>query len=114
LVVEDDPDSRLMLKTWLSLLDVPVATAKNGADALNQALRIRPCLILLDLTLPVMGGREFRLRQCADPRLCDVPVVLTSGHPDAKDIAADLRVDGLIEKPVTLEQVERVVAKFAR
>jgi CheY-like chemotaxis protein len=114
LVVEDDADSRLMLKTWLSLMDVSVTTAKNGADALNQALRVRPCLILLDLMLPVMSGREFRLLQSADPRLCDIPVVLTSAHPDAKDIGADLRVDGVVEKPVAFETLALLVAKFAR
>lgn len=101
-----------MLKTWLSLLDVPVATAKNGAEALSQARRIRPCLILLDFVMPVMGGREFRLLQCADRKLCDVPVVLTSAHPDARDIAEELQLEGVIEKPVALEHIELLVAKF--
>jgi CheY-like chemotaxis protein len=112
LVVEDDADSRLMLRTWLSLLGVAVATAKNGADALKEARRISPCLILLDFMMPVMGGREFRLLQCSDPKLCAVPVVLTSAHPDARDIAGELRMDGVIEKPVSFEEIERVVAKF--
>jgi len=112
LVVEDDADSRLVLRTWLSLLGVPVATAKNGADALKEARRIRPCLILLDFMMPVMGGREFRLLQCSDPQLCAVPVVLTSAHPDAKDIARELRMDDVIEKPVSFEQIELLVAQF--
>jgi CheY-like chemotaxis protein len=112
LVVEDDPDSRLMLKTLLSLLAVPVSTANNGADALTVARRIRPCLILLDFMMPVMGGREFRLLQCADPTLCDVPVVLTSAHPNARNIAAELRMEGVIEKPISFEEIEFLVARF--
>lgn len=112
LVVEDDPDSRLMLKTWLSLMNVPVATARNGNEGLEVARRVRPCLILLDFMMPVMGGREFRLLQSADPTLCDVPVVLTSAHPQARDIAAELRMHGVIEKPVALEEVEEVIARF--
>ena len=112
LVVEDDPDSRLMLKTWLSLMNVPVATARNGNEGLEVARRVHPCLILLDFMMPVMGGREFRLLQCADPALCDVPVVLTSAHPQARDIAAELQMHGVIEKPVALEDVAKLIAKY--
>ena len=103
-----------MLKTWLSLMNVPVATAKNGNEGLEIARRVQPCLILLDFMMPVMGGREFRLLQCADPTLCDVPVVLTSAHPQARDIAAELHMEDVIEKPVALDDVERVIAKYCQ
>jgi CheY-like chemotaxis protein len=112
LVIEDDADSRLMLKTWLSLMDVPVVTAKNGAEGLKRAREANPCLILLDVMMPVMGGREFRLIQCVDPELRDVPVVLTSAHPDARDIAAELGLEGVIEKPIAFEQIEHLIGQY--
>jgi CheY-like chemotaxis protein len=112
LVIEDDADSRLMLKTWLSLMDMPVVTAKNGAEGLKRAREANPCLILLDIMMPVMGGREFRLIQCVDPDLRDVPVVLTSAHPDAKDIAAELGLEAVIEKPIALEQIAHLIEKY--
>jgi CheY-like chemotaxis protein len=90
LVIEDDQDCRELLQRWLDLLGVPVLTANHGAEGLRVAREQKPCLILLDFMMPIMGGREFRLIQAADSAINDVPVVLTSAHPHARDFASDL------------------------
>jgi CheY-like chemotaxis protein len=112
LVVEDDPDCRLLLQTWLGLLGIPTDAASNGAEALQAARARKPCLILLDFMMPVMDGLQFRLAQAADPRLADVPVVLTSAHPEARGLAAELDLADVLEKPISMDEVEAVIDRF--
>jgi CheY-like chemotaxis protein len=109
LIIEDDPDLRETLAELLRLNGYSVQTAANGQDAL-QSLRGNdlPRLILLDLMMPVMNGWEFRDALAKDPRLAQVPVVVLSGVDDTSE-AADVRADGHLTKPVTLEAVLNAV-----
>jgi CheY-like chemotaxis protein len=111
LIVEDEPDVRQMLVTWLTVLGRRSLTASNGAEGLRVARAHHPCLILLDFMMPVMDGRQFRRAQASDPEIRDVPVVLTTAHPKAKELARDLHLD-VIEKPVDMEAIEAVVAQY--
>lgn len=100
LVVEDDRDMRDALVDLLSLIGFEVRAARNGREALQLLQRMEtPCLILLDLAMPVMNGEEFRARQLADPALCRIPVILISADADAKDKAESLDVEAVLYKP---------------
>ena len=72
----------------------------------------RPCVILLDLTMPVMNGWQFRAEQRQDPELSRIPViVLSAGH----DLPSQMPVLGLrdyIRKPIRLESLLDSVARF--
>ena len=59
LVVDDDPTIREMLEMLLDSEGYQVATASNGADALDVLSDIHPDVILLDMKMPVMDGWEF-------------------------------------------------------
>jgi CheY-like chemotaxis protein len=85
LVVEDDWDTREALMLLVQSEGVDAAGARNGQDALEQ-LRggLRPCLIVLDLAMPVMTGYEFRQAQLADPDLASIPVALLQAAPTSK------------------------------
>ena len=109
LVVEDDPDCRDMLATLLNALGYSVATAANGAEALALTRELHPCLILLDLMMPVMDGEEFRARQLADPAISDIPVVIVSAIPWASSIAERLRAFGAVAKPIDVNDVSAKV-----
>jgi CheY-like chemotaxis protein len=64
LIVDDARDIRLLLRVRLQKVGYTVADAANGQEALEHlaATTDRPCLILLDLMMPVMNGWEFRAR----------------------------------------------------
>ena len=115
LVVEDDPDSRLMLATVLELQGHAVVTASNGAEAFNVARVHQPSLILLDLMMPVMSGEEFRKAQVANPSIAAIPVVVLSAHHEAPNIARRMKVAGCLRKPVDFDQlfptVHRVMSR---
>jgi two-component system chemotaxis response regulator CheY len=77
LAVDDEVDILDALVDLLTHEGFTVATATNGRDGLNLLAEIvRPCLILLDLMLPVMSGFEVLARLQADPVHCTIPVVV--------------------------------------
>lgn len=100
LVVEDDRAQREALCSMLDLEGFEHAEAANGREALDYLNEFRaPCLVLLDLEMPVMNGRDFRANQLADERLARIPVVVVT----ATDRALAERfpgVEGFLRKPL--------------
>ena len=82
LIVEDNPESADVLRRVLIFRGYSVATAVDGVDAL-ALLRsgLRPAVIILDLWMPNMDGRQFRAEQLADPALARIPVIVYSVDP---------------------------------
>lgn len=99
-VVEDDPVVRSGLRMLLEMEGYQVHCASNGQEALHllKVCRKSPCMILLDLMMPVMDGLEFRRRQLQDPEVSDVPVVIITGKEIPGDIE-ELRPLKVIRKP---------------
>jgi CheY-like chemotaxis protein len=110
-VVDDDESIRDVLVEVLEDAGYVVRVAKNGADALEHLRELdqSPCLILLDLMMPVMDGFEFRARQLADGAFSNVPVVVFSADGATTAKAAALNVAGALRKPVRLDDVLRAV-----
>jgi CheY-like chemotaxis protein len=111
LVVDDDPDVRVMLETYLELEGFDVLTASNGLDALQRLRDVRPSVILLDLMMPVMDGVEFRRQQQGQPVLRDIPVVCLSARHDAQQTASRLGVTDCLAKPLDLQALISVVRR---
>lgn len=114
LLVEDDQIDTMTVKRALNDLHVTnrVAHVENGEEALaylNDPASERPCLILLDLNMPVMGGIEFLrvVRDAnADLRIKRIPVVVltTSEEQQDKVESFNLGVAGYIRKPVDYQR----------
>jgi len=98
-----------MLATALELDGHTVATAANGAEAFTLAREHHPCLILLDLMMPVMSGEAFRRAQLQAPDIRAIPVLVISAHPDAPQIARDMQAIGCLTKPVDFDALAEVV-----
>ena len=115
LIVEDDDDCREMLAALLMTHGYRAITAENGAVALTVARQHQPCLILLDLMMPVMDGEEFRRAQLTDPQIRNIPIVIVSARINAAEIGRRLGAAATITKPLDLDQVaaaiERVCAE---
>ena len=111
LVVDDDPDVRVLLETYLELEGFVVLTASNGIDALARLRHTKPSVILLDLMMPVMDGVEFRKRQQTFPELRDIPVVCLSARHDAQQTARLLGVADCVGKPFELETLAAVLRR---
>jgi CheY-like chemotaxis protein len=110
LIVEDDVEILESLAEILRDEGYPVATARNGAEALARLRECdAPCLILLDLMMPVMNGWTFRETQLRDPKLAATPVVILSGTSDVDRHAVSLQAAGFIRKPIQLERLFELV-----
>jgi two-component system, cell cycle response regulator DivK len=102
LIVEDTADLRDMYEHFLSRQGYAVASAGDGQEAITKALGFKPDLIIMDLMLPVMDGREAirRLKQNAQTR--NIPVIvltaLTSGGSAA---VIQEGCEGFVMKPAT-------------
>jgi CheY-like chemotaxis protein len=104
LVVEDDEDIRLSLRYILEDEGYTVAEATHGREALAWlATGRRPCLILLDLMMPVMTGLEFLAALRGDPQHAGTPVVLASAWPERAVEAVGIQ--GFIKKPFKLAEL---------
>lgn len=100
LVVEDSDDLRYLYEEALRNEGVAAVTAENGHIALEllRAADPKPCLVVLDLMMPVMDGWEFLRRRADDPTLAGVPVVVCSAAKT--DIPSGIE---FLKKPVDLK-----------
>ena len=115
LIVEDNPIIRDALVVFLEELGYATLSAGNGQDALDR-LRgggSRPCLIVLDLRMPVKDGWQFRAEQLRDPALAAIPVVVCSAENDVAKHAASLGAADYLQKPAQLAELLEVVERYA-
>jgi len=114
LVVDDEPDIRESLGDLLRDEGYEVLEAQNGAEALvrlRDSAHVRPCVIVLDLMMPVMDGYEFRAEQLRDTALAAIPVVVVSADGNVRRKAASMRVAAAMAKPL---QLNAFVAEIER
>jgi CheY-like chemotaxis protein len=112
LIVEDDDDIREALAQILELEGYAVREAVNGREALDVSARELPCLILLDLMMPVMDGWQFRSEQMKDPVLSQIPVVVISADAGIHEKVASFGAASVLPKPISLDRLLRAVETF--
>jgi len=81
LVVDDDADIRETLREAVEMVGCTALLAKDGQDALQVLGQHRPCLIILDLIMPVMTGEELLAALRREPELAQLPVVVSTSAP---------------------------------
>lgn len=101
LIVDDDPEIRVLLRTCLESEGFVVETAASGEEALDRAIHRRPTLVLADVDLPGMNGEEFatRLRRLYHGQ---VPFILVSATPSIQTIARRVGATAWLCKPFDL------------
>jgi CheY-like chemotaxis protein len=115
LIVDDDDTLRETLGMILQDEGYTVDMAANGQEALTHLRSApAPCLILLDLMMPVMSGWEFRVRQRQDPALASIPVVVVSAVANNVERMDALEATAYFRKPVDLDALLAMVASHCR
>jgi two-component system cell cycle response regulator DivK len=116
LLVEDNADNADMLSRRLTRRGFTVVTAADGLQAISQANRERPNLILMDVSLPEIDGWEATRRLKADPATAPIPVIALTGNAMLSDLSQS-RAAGCEEfetKPVNfprlLEKIEALLS----
>lgn len=116
LLVEDDQVDVMTVKRALKEIKVnnPVVNPENGEEALKylrDPANEKPCIILLDINMPIMNGIEFLQVMKHDAQLRRIPVVVltTSGEQQDKINSFDLGVAGYMAKPVDYRQFVEIM-----
>jgi len=112
LIVEDDPDIRDSLKEILQFEGYNPETASNGQEGVEK-LRVmsNPCLILLDLMMPVMNGWQFLEYRALHSPLSSIPVVVVSAQTHQSKPA---QVVAFLKKPLELDSFLKLVSIFCK
>ena len=113
LVVDDDADFRTGLRMALEMKGYQVEESENGEEALAQLAEKPPLLVLLDLQMPVMNGREMLQRMRATSDLKEVPVVIISGFGFEWE-AELMGAQGYVGKPFEPAELEKTIVTLLR
>lgn len=117
LLVEDNEMNRDMLSRRLQRKGYSVAVAEDGERGLAMACAEMPDLILMDISLPFMDGCEVTKRLKANPRTCQIPIIVLTAHALVRDRerAFDAGCDDYDTKPVDfgrlMEKIENCLSE---
>ena len=111
LVVDDDPESRDIIKRLLTLSDYEVETVESGRDAVELLKRAEFKLVLTDLVMPGMDG--IKLLSHVKSHYPDISVIIVTGRAsnESKKEALEIGVEGLLSKPFTRDQLLAIVSE---
>ena len=115
LAVDDSPDNLSLIEIILDDPKYDLELANSGQEALNKVGQKLPNLILLDVMMPGIDGIEVVRRIRADDSLPYIPIVLITAH-DPQSIAdlSSIEVDGLIRKPLNIDELHDRVAELTQ
>jgi len=105
LVVEDTEDTYELISDVLATAGFQVVGAQNGIDAVDTAVKLLPDAIVMDLSLPLMGGCEATRLLKSDVRTREIPIVALTGHYNYMEMARQAGCDAFLTKPCEPEDL---------
>jgi signal transduction histidine kinase len=116
LYIEDDPASRSLVERTLKFAGYRVLIAERGLQGIDLARRELPDLILTDINLPDLTGREIATTLKADPRFLDTPIVALTAQAlrEQRDMAMVAGLTGYLLKPLDVETLPRQIDFYLR
>lgn len=114
LVVEDNPDNRILITDVLTSLDYETVVAVDGEEGVDAARQEVPDLILMDLSLPKMDGWTATGHIKANPDLAHIPVIALTAHAMVGDREKALAAgcDDYISKPIDLRELANKLQEY--
>jgi len=114
LFIEDEPDQVMMVTLRLQKSGFSVVTAEGGVEGLEQVLKQKPDLILLDIIMPGMDGFEVCQKLKSDPRTAKIPVIVTTaaGMDDVEHRCLAVGAEECVRKPYDAADLLRKIAEL--
>jgi len=113
LIIDDDKEFRLFLEETLANFGYDILTAIDGKSGIEKAVLHRPDMILLDLLMPGMDGKDVCLFLTSNPKTQDIPVIMITGEADICDEAEGLNLGAVdyVSKPVHIRALKARIEK---
>ena len=113
-MADDDESVRSLIKAYLESLGLEVETAKDGAEGLKKGEKGGFNLIILDVKMPVMNGRQVLRYLKSKPETRDIPVVMLTGLADPEEYirAKEEGADVFLNKPIAPDILGLLVEKY--
>ena len=114
LVIEDNPDNRILITDVLTSLDYEVIVAVDGEEGVARAKSEKPDLILMDLQMPGMDGLETTRRIRNDASTAQIPIVALTAltMPGDKERCMEAGVNAYLSKPISLQELHHTVTTY--
>ncbi len=114
LIVEDHPDLLHILTLKLEMLGFAVISANNGKQGVAKAIEENPDLILMDIRMPVMDGREATRIIRSNPKTQDIPILASTVLFRESDLSSCIEAgcNDYITKPYTFKQLQEKILDF--
>jgi len=110
LIVDDRETNRVLLQTLLTSLGFDVVLANSGQQALDTVDRSPPDLVLMDIAMPGMTGKQASQLLRVQPATRDLPIIAVSASPLAATETAGL-FDASVRKPVDIEELLHAIGR---
>jgi two-component system cell cycle response regulator DivK len=114
LVVEDQPDSRQIIRDMLTPTDYEITEAENGEQALAAIAKQRPELILMDIQMPILDGYAATRLIKADPALRSIPIIAVTSYAlsDEETKALAAGCDDYVPKPFSPRELLAKIRQY--
>jgi CheY-like chemotaxis protein len=114
MVVEDDADSRLMMRTLLEMKGYRIIEAGDGQEAIEVAEREHPGMIIMDLQLPRLHGFAVTRHVRQHLELSAIPIIIISGHDPQhhRPLALAAGCTEYLKKPIDFELLEETLSRL--
>ena len=113
LVVDDDPDIGTMIKMMLEYKGYAVTVTERGEQAEELLRKDGYDLMIMDMLLSGVNGIDVCARVKKNQDTSDIPVLMISAHPNAKEICLQAGADEFISKPFDMEEMFSKIRKLA-
>lgn len=110
-IVDDDPETAEMLAEMIRILDFNVVTVRNGAQAINIIIELKPSIVLLDWKMPGISGLDVVRFVQKDSKLTRIPFIMVSAKALPEDIARayEAGVAYYLIKPVGFDELKKAI-----
>ena len=106
LVIDDEPEMLILIKSMLSLAGFEVHTCDNGRMAWDEIVKVKPDVLLLDLMLPGIDGYSLQMKISQNPAMKDMPIVILTALEASRTLfQKSPQVVGFMVKPFKTEEL---------
>lgn len=113
-IIDDDDGVIEALQAALDLWEYQSEGIRDSSRVIPELKRIQPDLIFLDLLLSGTDGAKLTELIRGESQFANVPIVLMSAHPTAKEISKKIRVNGFLPKPFTLDSLQQTITDLTK